>query len=82
MASAIKPIIGIRCPKCNFVMKTYRPSKAGVFKLVCPKCKQPVYVKLPKLAGISVMTRSEYETKKVEKTKDAANENLAVVDPD
>lgn len=63
MASAIKSIIGIKCPKCEFVMKTYRPRKAGVFKVVCPKCKKPIYVKIPNLQGVMVESREEYAAK-------------------
>ncbi len=63
MATAIKSIIGIRCPKCEHVMKTYRPRKAGVFKVVCPKCGKSIFVKIPNLTGVSIETRKEYDAK-------------------
>ena len=80
MASAIKSIIGIKCPKCEFVMKTYRPRKAGVFKVVCPKCGKPIYVKIPNLNGIMVESRKEYEAKHPTKPADSVDP-IDPVDP-
>lgn len=63
MASEIKSYIGIKCPKCEHVMKTYRPRKAGIFKVVCPKCDKPVYVKIPNLTGVMIEKRKDYDAK-------------------
>lgn len=68
--SAIKSIIGIKCPDCEQVHKTYRPEKAGIFRIVCPNCGRVILVKIPNLNGKEILTKDEL----VERIKQQKNQ--------
>ena len=62
MATEIKNIIGIKCPKCEYVMRTFRPTHEGIFKLTCPKCKKDIFVRIPNLTHVKLVDRKEYDS--------------------
>lgn len=57
--STLKSIIGIKCPDCQKVLKTYRPGNAGVFRIVCSQCGREILVKIPDLNGKEILTKDE-----------------------